>query len=258
MTLGMLTHQPVYTIATPVYEGPLDLLLQLIEREELDITRIALAKVTNPFLEYVRALEKNQADQISLFITMAARLMQIKSEALLPRPIEREPGEEDPGEELIRQLVAYKRYKEIAAILEERESYGLKSYRRLAPPPKGTPTLDLSDVGVDDLVTAASHIYAEFARVEPINIVVRAPRVTLRDKIAHIVKQLTVGQKTTFKKIVGKKVDRGELVVTFLAMLELVKLFRINVFQEKLFAEIELEPAEHFEDEFEGDLDFID
>ena len=81
-----------YTISIPVFEGPLDLLLQLIERAELDITKVALVEVTGPFLEYVRQIQREKADEVSNFLVVAARLMQIKSEALLPRPPEREPG----------------------------------------------------------------------------------------------------------------------------------------------------------------------
>jgi segregation and condensation protein A len=257
-TLNLRLDQPVYTVATPIYEGPLDLLLQLIERDELDITKVSLARVTNPFLDYVRQLEKHQADQVSIFLTVAARLMQIKSEALLPRPVEREPGEEDPGEELIRQLLAYKRYKEIASILEERESIGLRTFVRLAPPPKGDPQLDLSGMTVDDLTLAAFAVYTALARIQPINNIVRAPRVTLRDKIGQIVEKLQVGQKTTFKKLVGKHPNRLDVVVTFLAMLELIKQFRIRATQEKLFSEIEIEPEESFSPSVDFELDIID
>src|SRR5688572_32818830 len=127
-----------YTVNTPVYEGPLDLLLQLIERAELDITAIALATVTDQYLIYIRALQNNaRPDEISAFLVIAAKLVQIKSEALLPRPPVREVGEEDPGESLARQLRIYKRFKEISNSLEEREKLGLHTYLRLAPPQIG-------------------------------------------------------------------------------------------------------------------------
>src|SRR5512143_3493905 len=87
-----------YKIAIPVYEGPLDLLLQLIERAELDITRVSLALVTDQYLQYIHQLTDLEADDVSAFLVVAAKLLQIKSEALLPRPPAREPGEEDPGD----------------------------------------------------------------------------------------------------------------------------------------------------------------
>src|SRR5512139_1228723 len=90
-----------YTIATPVYEGPLDLLLHLIERAELDITKLSLAKVTDQYLEHLRSMQERRAEEVSAFLVIAARLLQIKSEVLLPRPPTREPGEEDPSEALV-------------------------------------------------------------------------------------------------------------------------------------------------------------
>ena len=93
-----------YKVQTSVYEGPLDLLLSLIERAELDITAVSLASVTDQYLAHLQGLERMIPDEISAFLVIAAKLVQIKSEALLPRPPEREPGEEDPGESLVEQL----------------------------------------------------------------------------------------------------------------------------------------------------------
>src|SRR5512142_586785 len=105
MNLNIASHQTAaYQVTTPVYEGPLDLLLQLIERAELDITRLALAQVTDQYLAYLRGMEDRLAEEVSAFLVIAARLLQIKSEALLPRPPVREAGEEDPGEALAQQL----------------------------------------------------------------------------------------------------------------------------------------------------------
>jgi segregation and condensation protein A len=114
MKIGFNPQVGDYKVATPVYEGPLDLLLQLIEHAELDITKLALALVTDQYLSRLRDLQERAAEEVSAFLVIAARLLQIKSEALLPRPPVREAGEEDPGEALARQLLAYKRYKEIA------------------------------------------------------------------------------------------------------------------------------------------------
>jgi segregation and condensation protein A len=106
-----LTRGTNYKVHTPVYEGPLDLLLNLIERAELDITALSLAMVTDQYLDYIHGLEQKDADEISAFLVIAARLLQIKSEALLPRPVVREPGEEDLGQSLVDQLRLYKRFK---------------------------------------------------------------------------------------------------------------------------------------------------
>ncbi|MEJ2758182.1 MAG: segregation/condensation protein A, partial [Anaerolineales bacterium] len=146
-----------YKINLPVYEGPLDLLLQLIEHAELDITRVALVEVTGPFLEYVHQLKYEKADEVSNFLVVAARLMQIKSEALLPRPPEREAGEEDPSTELINQLLTYKKFKQIAKFLRQRDENGLRTYLRLAPPPKIEGKLNEDQFSLQDLIAAAKH-----------------------------------------------------------------------------------------------------
>ena len=125
---GFLGNQlGTYKVQTPVYEGPLDLLLSLIERAELDITTVSLASVTDQYLEHLRNVDQQKPDEISSFLVIATKLVQIKSEALLPRPPEREPGEEDPGEALVEQLKLYKRYKEIAVWMEERQTKNLRT-----------------------------------------------------------------------------------------------------------------------------------
>jgi len=250
-----------YQVETPVYQGPLDLLLQLIEHAELDITKVALAQVTDQFLAYLHDLKDKAAQEVSAFLVIASRLMQIKSEALLPRPPEREPGEEDPGEALLRQLVIYKRYKELATLFDQREKLGLRSYLRLAPPPKMEGKLDLSDVSVADLAAAARRAFLEAAGKTPketLGRVVIARQVNIRDKIALIVRRLRQGGKAFFNSLIGKKASRIEIVVTFLALLELIKRFRVQAQQEELFGDILLEPAEEWSDDAEFELEFAD
>ncbi|HZD57883.1 MAG TPA: segregation/condensation protein A, partial [Anaerolineales bacterium] len=97
MNTNLGLRASAYKVATPVFQGPLDLLLQLIESARLDITKLALAQVTDQFLEHLRNLEDHRAEEVSFFLVIAAKLVQIKSEVLLPRPPVREEGEEDPG-----------------------------------------------------------------------------------------------------------------------------------------------------------------
>ncbi|MGD2163681.1 MAG: segregation/condensation protein A, partial [Anaerolineales bacterium] len=150
-----IISQNDYTIHLPVYEGPLDLLLELIERAELDITKVSLAQVTDQYLEYIRELRELDIENLASFLVIAARLIQIKSESLLPRPPLREPGEEDPGDALARQLVAYKRYKQVAIMLSEREQAGLRSYLRISTPVRIIePKLDLEGITLEDLYAA--------------------------------------------------------------------------------------------------------
>lgn len=248
----------IYTVSLPVYEGPLDLLLDLIERAELDITSVALAQVTDQYLVYVRSMQGGiSPEEISSFLVIAAKLIQIKSEALLPRPPAREAGEEDPGESLARQLRLYKRFKEIAAWLEEREAQRQHTYLRVAPPPKVEGRLDLSDITLDDLLAAAEAIFALQQDKQALGTVIRAPRVTIREKIQHIRQILSQSERATFRQMIGIAKSRLEVVVTFLALLELVKRYRVTAIQESLFGEIQVEPLgdlmedEDFELEFE-------
>ena len=118
---------------------PLDLLLDLIEQAELDITSVSLATVTDQYLASIKNLEKLNADEISAFLVIAAKLLQIKSEALLPRPPTHPTGEEDIGRSLVDQLKLYKRYKEIGVWMNERQQANLRTYLRVAPPPKIEP-----------------------------------------------------------------------------------------------------------------------
>jgi segregation and condensation protein A len=257
MDLNLATHQArVYKVATPVYEGPLDLLLQLIERAELDITKLALAQVTDQYLQHLRSIQERAAEEVSAFLVIAAKLLQIKSEVLLPRPPVREEGEEDPAEALARQLVAYKRFKTIAVGLGQREEAGLHTYLRLAPPPKVEGSVDLSGVGLDDLVAAARQIFARTDNRPGLKTVVTPSPVTIRQKISHITRMLRERGQATFRAMLSGTKTRLELVVTFLAVLELIKRHMILARQEKLFGEIELEPAESWNESEEFELEF--
>ena len=255
---SILGHQTSgYSVQTPVYEGPLDLLLDLIEHAELDITTVSLAAVTEQYLEYLHELEEAHADEISAFLVIAAKLVQIKSEALLPRPPSREPGEEDVGAALVEQLKLYKRFKEIAKLLDERKDQNLRTYLRLAPPPKVEGKLDLSNITLADLIEAAKEIYAKEVEKQSLGTVISAPKVTIREKIELISKKLGAAEHAHFRELLGEKPTRIEIVVTFLALLELVKRYRVSAKQEGLFTDIEIErmadwnPDEEIEVEFE-------
>lgn len=245
-----------YKISIPDFEGPLDLLLKLIEQAELDITRVALVEVTGPFLEYVRQIQAEKAEEVSAFLVIAARLMQIKSEALLPRPPEREPGEEDPSTELINQLVLYKKFKEIAALLGERDAQGLRTYLRLAPPPKIERTLEEDQFTLQDLIAAAQTALRVLEERQSVNTVIAKPRVTIKEKISQIRQRLKTEGSASFSSLLGEDYTRVEVVVTFLALLELVRRYRIRAVQDNNFSEIRIEPTEEWDDAEILDIDF--
>jgi len=231
-----------YSIDTEVYTGPLDLLLQLIEHAELDITRLALAQVTDQFLEHMHAMEEQNASEVSAFLVIAARLVQIKSSALLPRQSSADVSlEDDPGEALARQLIIYKRFKELAKFLEEREEAGLRSYLRLdtAPRVQLPLKLDLSELTLESFLEAAQEIFGGID-LPPLSEVVSIPRVTIREKIDAILNRMRINGEISFQNILSSNTTRLEIVVTFLALLELVKRHVIIAEQNTLFGDIAL------------------
>jgi segregation and condensation protein A len=244
-----------YTVAIPVYEGPLDLLLQLIERAELDITKVALAQVTDQFLEHLREMGESTADDVSSFLIIASKLVQIKSEALLPRPPIREQGEEDPGEALARQLIIYKRFKEIANFLSSRQEK-LRTYPRIAPLPLMEPSLDMSGLTIEDIFLAAEFLLSREIEALSLNSVVGAPKYTIREKIYHIAEYLKMNVQGSFSHLLDEHPSRLEVVVTFLALLELVKRNMVDAQQEGLFSEISIMPASAWADDLAFDLEF--
>ena len=230
-----------YKIDTPVYQGPLDLLLQLIENAELDITTLALAQVTEQYLKHLEKLQDLPPDEISAFLVIAAKLIQIKSEALLPKQSNAREEEVDLGNELARQLIAYKRYKEIADILSERKDLGYQTFIRLSSPKIDVKdNLELGDFGVSELFSLASNIFQKDIERQSISTVVERPKVTIKDKINQISDHFRNSKELTFKELLGEKYSRLDIVISFLALLELIKGDFIRVVQERIFEDIKM------------------
>lgn len=233
-----------FQIKLPEFEGPLDLLLYLIEREELDITRVSLAKVTGAYLEYIHVLEKLQVDAVADFLVVAAKLLLIKSEALLPRPpAPKADDEEDPGDELVRQLLMYKQYKESARTLGEREAAGLRTYVRIAPPPKIEAKLDLSNVTIEMLLKAVRGVLDLEKPAPPVGTVVKPFTLTIRDQMGLIERILRRRPNLSFKRMLHRAQNRVEIIVTFLAVLELLRRRKVEVEQDTTFGDILILPV---------------
>lgn len=233
-----------YTIHTEVYEGPLDLLLSLITKAELDITRLSLAAVTDEYLTYLASLQQTSAVEVSGFLVIASKLIQIKSEALLPRPPERMEGEEDPAESLARQLRVYRAIKQTALWLQNLQQKGHHSYIRLAPPPKIDKMVDLSGVDINDLIALMKALYHFQEDAAPITTMVTIPRVTIKNKIRDLIQQLRAQQHLSYRQMLPKVYDRVEAIVLFLAVLELIKQQYVNAQQTGLFSDINLTATE--------------
>ena len=246
-----------YQVATPVYQGPLDLLLQLIERAELDITRVSLAQVTDQFLEYLQKLNELTAEEISAFLVVAAKLIQIKSEMLLPRPPERDAGEEDPGEALARQLIIYRQFKQVAKSLDVLQRRDQRTYISYAPVPDIEGKFQLTGLDILDLQAAFRDVL-ERAPEEPgsLDEQIAPPKVTIRQKVRLVTENLRKFGRTNFRALLGRRFSREEVGVTFLAVLELIKLNFIEANQTGLFSEIEITALDGWEAKDDIELEF--
>jgi segregation and condensation protein A len=239
-----MLNRSSYQVELPVFEGPLDLLLRLIEREELDITTVALAQVTGQYLSYLSEIEEKRGSDLAAFLMVAAKLLLIKSRALLPQPPTLSVSDEDVGDDLMYQLQIYKQFKEIAQHLRSREETGLRSYVRIARRPLTEPRLDLSGVTLDDLVVAARQAM-ETLPADPVGHVVTPVAVTIKQQIERIQSCLATSRRVRFREVLSSAASRVEIIVTLLALLELIKRDKVRVWQERLFGAILIEPRKN-------------
>jgi len=235
----------VFEIKLPVFEGPLDLLLHLLEKEELDITSVSLVQVTDQYMSHLHAMEQINIDVLADFIAIGAKLLLLKSRALLPQEAgaPEEGEEEDVGEELTRLLIEYRRFKEAASALRDREEQGLRSYPRLSNPPE----LPLSS-GLDRVtLRKLSRIFREaLQRLPPEEEegTIQRQEVGVQQKVGEILAALAEKGHVSFRRVVSTCRSRLEVVVSFLAVLELIKAQRIAAYQEGLFGDISLRPLD--------------
>ena len=242
-----MTTQPIlshYHVQVPVFSGPLDLLLHLIERHELDITAISLAAVTDQYLEQIEQLQEDSVERLSDFLVIAARLLVIKSRALLPdNPYARhtQEDEEDPAESLARQLRIYRRFKEVANWLAHREELGLRTYLRVAPVPKRKARLDATGLTVLQLAEALLGAVARReTKEESVTVAVEHRTVTIERQITRLRDRLRLAHRIHFEEILSSRTNWAEVSVTLMAVLELVKRREIGVRQQALFGPIEI------------------
>jgi len=238
-----------YKIELEVFEGPLDLLLYLIKRDEVDIYNIPIERITTQYMEYLNVMKMLDLNIAGEFIVMAATLMMIKSRMLLPveeRPeLEEEEGE-DPRWDLVRQLVEYKKFKDAASHLQEREllqenifAMGSDGHVVVEPDDGG---LVLQDVSLFDLIAAFNEVLKK-APVEQIG-EIYAHQFTVSDKIDTILKLTRGRDRLAFHSLFHERSPRAEIICTFLALLELIRLRQINITQTESFGEIMITAAE--------------
>ena len=240
-----LATNPPFEVHIPVFEGPLALLLHLIEQNELDITKIALAQVTDEFMTYVDTMRDTMdIAVVADFLSVAARLIWIKSRALLPKPPEsakQQTDEQDIGDELIRQLRAYRQYKQAAAWLMDRDQQTLRSYIHIGPPPRPQKiNLDMTGVTLDMLCDTAQELIYPVEGPRPEDALQRI-RISITQQINVIRQNLMKLARVTFKHLLSRKPTRVEAAVTLQAILELIKQRTIQAQQQELFGDITIE-----------------
>jgi segregation and condensation protein A len=246
-----------YTVQTESYSGPLDLLLQLIEKTELDISKLSLAQVTKQYLSYLdQHISKISTEEISSFLVIAAKLIQIKSEYLLPDFSTKVEDDMDVGDELVRQLILYKKFKEYSKGLGTIEQTGVSTYLRIAPPPKVETEIDLTGINLDDLINSIKIALNRIQTEAPLTDVISNPRFSIRQKIESITDFLKDTQRGNFSEFLSSEPSKDEIVITFLALLELIKRHFVDVMQANLFSEIEIEITDNWVDDQILDLEF--
>ena len=236
-----------YKVKLEIFEGPLDLLLYLIKKDELDIHEISLERITRQYLEYLQAFKELNIDVAGEFVVMAANLIYLKSRSLLPvdqQPPEEDTEEDDPRWDLIRQLIEYKKFKEAAAQLQVRQ---LEQERIFVREPGGlepalAAPLRLGEVGIFQLINAFQVVIKRVEAREGLQEIF-GEHYTVSDKIEWILQRVADGVPLRFSELFASMASRVEIVVTFLALLELIRLRQVSAVQSNPFAEIQIAAA---------------
>ncbi len=239
------------------FEGPLDLLLHLIEKDKINIYDIPIADITEQYMEYMSRMEQPDLDVMSEFLVMAAELLEIKARMLLPREVDPETGEEiDPREELVERLIAHKRYKAMADELSELLDDASSRLYKAATVPREvaeyTAPIDLDSLL--DGVTLAS-LQAVFDqvmkrsrdRVDPVRSEfgsIKKEKVSLEKKLGSLLQYTRSHRRFSFRHLLESQATKTDIIVTFLAVLELTKIGRLHISQECTGAELEIETIE--------------
>ncbi len=242
----LFDDRSLYSVKLESFEGPLDLLLHLIRKNELNIYDIPIADITRQYLEYIQLMEELNLEVAGEFLVMASTLLQIKSRLLLPTASDEEGNEEeeDPRAELVRRLLEYQRYKAASLLLRERDLLGRETFARKFDPP------DLIDLAPDEgplelelfqLIDAFRKLLAKMPEAAIHQ--VAADTMSIADRITQVLAFIVDRGTALFDELFDEGCNRELLVVTFLAILELCKLRMINIVQDERYGSILLTPA---------------
>jgi len=239
-----------YKVQLEIFEGPLDLLLYLIKKDEVDIYDISIERITKQYLAYVETFKALNITLASEFIVMAANLIYLKSRNLLPKHQqlpEEETDDDDPRWDLIRQLIEYKKFKDAAGFLSHREQEMqdfFPHHSEDVEPEESEGERPMVDIGIFDLIRAFQNVLERFEDENQLNEIVD-DRYTVSDKIDYLLKTIPPGGKIKFSAMFEDASTKGEVIVTFLAMLELMKVNYFTVRQDALLGDIELQRNEN-------------
>ncbi len=246
-----------YKVNLEIFEGPLDLLLYLIRREELEIYDIPIGRITEQYMQYLDLMRQLNLDVAGEFIVMAATLMVIKSRMMLP--VDRRKSDEDADEEwvdprldLVRQLIEYKKFKDAAGRLAEYEALAQESFDYGGGRPKFEKTAAdaadaLASIDMFDLLTAFQEVLARLNEIPQEEL--KGIRWSVPDKMDFILERSRAEGQVSFSTLFTARSPRGEVIVTFLALLELLRQHRVIVYQNDAFHEITVLPSKEMPDD---------
>jgi segregation and condensation protein A len=239
-----------FSVDLDIFRGPMDLLLYLVRKHEVEIVDIPIATITDQFLEYLAVLEKLDVGAVGDFLAMAALLIEIKSQQVLPRSDEVEDAIEDPRQELVERLLEYKRYRDSASMLEERSRTWQQHYARLADDlPRRDRNLaeePIQEVELWDLVSAFGRIMRDSVAAKPASIVYDDTPIQVH--MARIYRRLVERGQLALGELLDARLHKSALIGMFLAVLELVRHHRVRAEQNEVFGDIWLLPnPEHTE-----------
>lgn len=244
-----------------VFEGPLDLLLHLIEKNKIDIYDIPIVEITEQYMDYIHQMEREDLNVVSEFMVMAATLLDIKCRMLLPKEMNEEGEEEDPREELVRQLLEYKMYKYMSYELRDRMADASRCVYRPNTMPKEVleyrPPVDVEDLIGDLTLARLQDIFRSIIRkqedkLDPIRSKfgkIEKEEVSLEEKMTDLENYARSHKTFSFRGLLERQASKVQVIVTFLAVLELMKTGVIRIHQEKLFDDIEITSLQYEEQE---------
>ena len=231
-----------------VFEGPLDLLLHLIEKNKIDIYDIPIALITEQYMEYLREMEKQDLDNMSEFLVMAATLLKIKSRMLLPKEETEEEEPEDPRQELVERLLEYKMYKFMSLELDADKML----FKKSTLPPEVADykeEIHLDELLGDLTLSKLNDIFRsvmkkQVDKIDPVRSTfgkIEKEEVNLSVKMRYVQEYGLEHKTFSFRKLLEEQSDKMELIVTFLCILELMKMGRVHIVQEEIFDDILIE-----------------